>query len=138
MQSCVGNYQTIANTNAAANNPAICENNGRCNFYSRNEQTSFGQDVPYGLLRLFPLLNFTLVRFPPLQKFCSHRIFHSRIFSRPANTNDYTGRIREQRDCELPLCAMEMRTDCPHSPPMCRKCKYYRRLIRLRPVVPSE
>ena len=109
LQACIGNYQKITNTNAAANNPPIYKNKGRHYFcdaikislFSQKNKDKYNEVTlrlsQYNLGLAFHtayscifhpcylLPHFPLLHFPPLQ-FCPYRIFHSRIFSRPAKT----------------------------------------------------
>jgi len=44
LQACVGNYQKITNTNAAANNPPIYKNKGRHYFCNAIKISLFSQE----------------------------------------------------------------------------------------------
>jgi len=43
LQSCVGNYHVITNTNVIATNPPTGDNKGRYYFYSNSKHTLFSQ-----------------------------------------------------------------------------------------------
>ena len=88
LQSCVGNYHVITNTNVIANNPPTGDNKGRYYFYSNSKHTLFSQknndksnDVTKGFLD-----NYNLgLAFHTVYSCIFHPCYFARIaFSTPA------------------------------------------------------